>query len=156
MTKKQLLWIVLGFICGVAVTLLCRFGFDRWQVYQRYQNCLGYDYSSIDLSDAVSVLDDEMGTRYHWQAITVQVQGDVTLIFDYATGQLREYHNGVLRQMLVEDYTEKALPQGKIYQVRSQEECDRISVLLEDENFDEIRQLDGRVWQFASGETFVD
>ena len=74
MTKKRLLWIVLGFICGIAITLLCRFGFDCWQVYCRFRDCRYYDYSSVNLTEARDVQTDEWGTNYYLQSLIVQVQ----------------------------------------------------------------------------------
>ena len=156
MTKKQLLWIILGFICGVAVTLLCRFGFDRWQMYSRYRDCRYYDYSSVNLTEARDVQTDEWGTNYYWQSLIVQVQGDTTIITDYWSGQIRQYNDGVLFLLMVADFEDSSRPEYHNYQIRSEEECSQIAALLEEENVDEIKQLDGRVWQFLSGETFVD
>ncbi len=156
MTKKRLLWIVLGFICGVAVTLLCLFGFDRWQVYCRFRDCRYYDYSSVNLTEARDVQTDEWGTNYYWQSLTVQVQGNTTIITDYWSGQMRQYNHGVLRLLMITDYQDSFGPEYRNYEVRSEEECSQIAALLEQENYLEIQQLGGHVWQFESGETFVN
>ena len=156
MTKKRLLWIVFGFVCGVAAALLCRFGLDCWQVYSRYRDCRYYDYPSVNLSDAVDVQTDEWGTNYYWPSLTVQVQGNTTIITDYWSGQMRQYNHGVLRLLMVTDYEDSFGPEYRNYEVRSEEECSQIAALLEQENYSEIQQLGGRVWQFESGETFVN
>lgn len=156
MTKKRLLWIVFGFVCGVAAALLCRFGLDCWQVYSRYRDCRYYDYPSVNLSDAVDVQTDEWGTNYYWPSLTVQVQGNTTIITDYWSGQMRQYNHGVLRLLMVTDYEDSFGPEYRNYEVRSEEECSQIAELLEQENYSEIQQLGGRVWQFESGETFVN
>lgn len=156
MTKKRLLWIVFGFVCGVAAALLCRFGLDCWQVYSRYRDCRYYDYPSVNLSDAVDVQTDEWGTNYYWPSLTVQVQGNTTIITDYWSGQMRQYNHGVLRLLMVTDYEDSFGPEYRNYEVRSEEECSQIAALLEQENYSEIQQLGGHVWQFESGETFVN
>ncbi len=156
MTKKRLVWIVFGFVCGVAAALLCRFGLDCWQVYSRYRDCRYYDYPSVNLSDAVDVQTDEWGTNYYWPSLTVQVQGNTTIITDYWSGQMRQYNHGVLRLLMVTDYEDSFGPEYRNYEVRSEEECSQIAALLEQENYSEIQQLGGRVWQFESGETFVN
>lgn len=156
MTKKRLLWIVFGFVCGVAAALLCRFGLDCWQVYSRYRDCRYYDYPSVNLSDAVDVQTDEWGTNYYWPSLTVQIQGNTTIITDYWSGQMRQYNHGVLRLLMVTDYEDSFGPEYRNYEVRSEEECSQIAALLEQENDSEIQQLGGRVWQFESGETFVN
>lgn len=156
MTKKRLVWIVFGFVCGVAAALLCRFGLDCWQVYSRYRDCRYYDYPSVNLSDAVDVQTDEWGTNYYWPSLTVQVQGNTTIITDYWSGQMRQYNHGVLRLLMVTDYEDSFGPEYRNYEVRSEEECSQIAALLEQENYSEIQQLGGHVWQFESGETFVN
>ena len=156
MTKKRLLWIVFGFVCGVAAALLCRFGLDCWQVYSRYRDCRYYDYPSVNLSDAVDVQTDEWCTNYYWPSLTVQVQGNTTIITDYWSGQMRQYNHGVLRLLMVTDYEDSFGPEYRNYEVRSEEECSQIAALLEQENYSEIQQLGGHVWQFESGETFVN
>ena len=156
MTKKRLLWIVFGFVCGVAAALLCRFGLDCWQVYSRYRDCRYYDYPSVNLSDAVDVQTDEWGTNYYWPSLTVQVQGNTTIITDYWSGQMRQYNNGVLFLLMVSDYEDSARPEYRSYQIHSVEECSQIADLLEKGAHSDIEQLGGRVWQFESGETFVN
>ena len=156
MTKKRLVWIVFGFVCGVAAALLCRFGLDCWQVYSRYRDCRYYDYPSVNLSDAVDVQTDEWGTNYYWPSLTVQIQGNTTIITDYWSGQMRQYNHGVLRLLMVTDYEDSFGPEYRNYEVRSEEECSQIAALLEQENYSEIQQLGGHVWQFESGETFVN
>ena len=158
MTKKRLipvLWVFIGFILGVLLTLLCWTGLEKAKESKRFQYCLHYDYSFLNPADAWAVKEFDQGTTYYFDEITFRREGEETLLFDRWSGQIRQYHKGVLFLLLVAEYSQPG-PDYQQYQIRSLADCEELSCLLEEGNLAELEAAGRRVWQTEYGEIFVD
>lgn len=69
---------------------------------------------------------------------------------------MRQYRNGVLFLLSVAEWKEDAGPDYRSYSIRTAEECDALAALFSEGKTDEIKEKGGRIWQTASGETFID
>lgn len=159
MMKKRfgtVLWLLISFVSGALLILLCWFGTEKVQEMQRYKSCKNRDYSFLDRSEALSAEQNERGTAYYFQSIELLLEGEETIFIDDWSGQMRQYHKGVLFLLFVAEYDRSLGPTYQQYQIRSLEECEALSELLKAGNTAELKAAGVRTWQMESGETFAD
>lgn len=149
------LWLLIGFISGVLLTLLCWFGIEKTSEIERYKYCKNREYSFINLADALTIRQNERGTECIFESITIYLEGEETSFIDEWSGQMRQYHKGILFLLWIAEYDSPG-PSYQQYQIRSLEECEMLSQLLQTGNTAEIKAAGGRIWQMESGEIFVD
>lgn len=89
-------------------------------------------------------------------SLVVRRENGNTLFLDDWSGQMRQYRNGVLFLLSVAEWKEDAGPDYRSYSIRTAEECDALAALFSEGKTDEIKEKGGRIWQTASGETFID
>ncbi len=158
MVKKHqvsVLSLLIGLISGILLTLLCWFGVEKTEEMERYRSCKNREYSSLSLTDALAVTQDDRGTVYTFPSVTIHLEGDEAIFVDDWSGQMRQYHQGVLFLLWVAEYDALG-PDYRQYQIRSREECEAFFQLLQDGNDAELKAAGGRIWQMESGEIFVD
>ena len=72
------LWLLIGFISGVLLTLLCWFGIEKTSEIERYKYCKNREYSFINLADALTIRQNERGTECIFESITIYLEGEET------------------------------------------------------------------------------
>ena len=142
--------ILLPLSCLLAGLLLASSGFllaEKIEEKNRFNACREQDYSFLSLTGS----DEERFGRL----VVRRANGD-TLFLDDWSGQMRQYRNGVLFLLSVAEWKEDAGPDYRSYSIRTAEECDALAALFSEGKTDEIKEKGGRIWQTASGETFID
>ena len=142
--------ILLPLSCLLAGLLLASSGFllaEKIEEKNRFNACREQDYSFLSLTGS----DEERFGR-----LVVRRENGDTLFLDDWSGQMRQYRNGVLFLLSVAEWKEDAGPDYRSYSIRTAEECDALAALFSEGKTDEIKEKGGRIWQTASGETFID
>lgn len=142
--------ILLPLSCLLAGLLLASSGFllaKKIEEKNRFNACREQDYSFLSLTGS----DEE-----RFGSLVVRRENGDTLFLDNWSGQMRQYWNGVLFLLSVAEWKEDAGPEYRSYSIRTAEECDALAALFSEGKTDEIKEKGGRIWQTASGETFID
>ena len=142
--------ILLPLSCLLAGLLLASSGFllaEKIEEKNRFNACREQDYSFLSLTGS----DEE-----RFESLVVRRENGDTLFLDDWSGQMRQYRNGVLFLLSVAEWKEDAGPDYRSYSIRTAEECDALAALFSEGKTDEIKEKGGRIWQTASGETFID
>ena len=142
--------ILLPLSCLLAGLLLASSGFllaEQIEEKNRFNACREQDYSFLSLTGS----DEE-----RFGSLVVRRENGDTLFLDDWSGQMRQYRNGVLFLFSVAEWKEDAGPDYRSYSIRTAEECDALAALFSEGKTDEIKEKGGRIWQTASGETFID
>lgn len=142
--------ILLPLSCLLAGLLLASSGFllaEKIEEKNRLSACREQDYSYLSLTGS----DEE-----RFGSLVVRRENGDTLFLDDWSGQMRQYRNGVLFLLSVAEWKEDAGPDYRQYSIRTTEECDALAALFSEGKLDEIKEKGGRIWQTASGETFID
>lgn len=142
--------ILLPLSCLLAGLLLASSGFllaEKIEEKNRFSACREQDYSFLTLTGS----DEE-----RFGSLVVRRENGDTLFLDDWSGQMRQYRNGVLFLLSVAEWKEDAGPDYRSYSIRTAEECDALAALFSEGKTDEIKEKGGRIWQTASGETFID
>lgn len=142
--------ILLPLSCLLAGLLLASSGFllaEKIGEKNRFNACREQDYSFLSLTGS----DEE-----RFGSLVVRRENGDTLFLDDWSGQMRQYRNGVLFLLSVAEWKEDAGPDYRSYSIRTAEECDALAALFSEGKTDEIKEKGGRIWQTASGETFID
>lgn len=142
--------ILLPLSCLLAGLLLASSGFllaEKIEEKNRFNACREQDYSFLSLTGS----DEE-----RFGSLVVRRENGDTLFLDDWSGQMRQYRNGVLFLLSVAEWKEDAGPDYRSYSIRTAEECDTLAALFSEGKTDEIKEKGGRIWQTASGETFID
>ena len=142
--------ILLPLSCLLAGLLLASSGFllaEKIEEKNRFNACREQDNSFLTLTGS----DEE-----RFGSLVVRRENGNTLFLDDWSGQMRQYRNGVLFLLSVAEWKEDASPDYRSYSIRTAEECDALAALFSEGKTDEIKEKGGRIWQTASGETFID
>lgn len=142
--------ILLPLSCLLAGLLLASSGFllaEKIEEKNRFNACREQDYSFLTLTGS----DEE-----RFGSLVVRRENGDTLFLDDWSGQMRQYRNGVLFLLSIAEWKEDAGPDYRSYSIRTAEECDALAALFGEGKTDEIKEKGGRIWQTASGETFID
>ena len=147
---KKMVKILLPLSCLLAGLLLASSGFllaEKIEEKNRFNACREQDYSFLSLTGS----DEE-----RFGSLVVRRENGDTLFLDDWSGQMRQYRNGVLFLLSIAEWKEDAGPEYRSYSIRTAEECDALAALFSEGKTDEIKEKGGRIWQTASGETFID
>ena len=142
--------ILLPLSCLLAGLLLASSGFflaEKIEEKNRLSACREQDYSFLTLTGS---------EEERFGSLVVRRENGDTLFLDDWSGQMRQYRNGVLFLLSVAEWKEDAGPDYRSYSIRTAEECDALAALFSERKTDEIKEKGGRIWQTASGETFID
>ena len=142
--------VLLPLSCLLAGLLLASSGFllaEKIEEKNRFNACREQDYSFLSLTGS----DEE-----RFGSLVVRRENGDTLFLDDWSGQMRQYRNGVLFLLSIAEWKEDAGPDYRSYSIRTAEECDVLAALFSEGKLDEIKEKGGRIWQTASGETFID
>ena len=142
--------ILLPLSCLLAGLLLASSGFllaEKIEEKNRFNACREQDYSFLSLTGSEEA---------RFGRLVVRRENGDTLFLDDWSGQMRQYRNGVLFLLSVAEWKEDAGPEYRSYSIRTAEECDALAALFSEGKTDEIKEKGGRIWQTASGETFID
>lgn len=173
MVKKRrfVIYLIAGIAIGFLSALLCLSLLKYRENNARYKACLVRDFHGFDLNKANYVLSDNNtgATTFYFDNVRIIKSGDSesTLFFDSWSGQIREYHKGVLVTVSVGEYEEIGIGY-KQYQIHTIEECEAIRQEVNEVDVQDINpdygyklweSVSGKVyklWKTVSGEVFID